>query len=167
MLGKSRKIRKAGLAALLVACIAFELFCINIYMSRLSSTWSQKGLWDQYYALCTPTEGPPGADSRKQFCEQPVIAFKLNWRGETFYSQNEVIPIRDDDDFTHFISQIGSRTFYGIMEYSRYRGEFQRRLPTQLKGKACIVYDRNQKFVLSKVPCAPDDPERKDPKSTN
>ena len=130
------------------------------------STWSQKGLWDHYYSLCTKAEGPPGADSRKRFCEQPVIAFKLNWRGETFYSQNEVIPIRDDDDFTHFLSQIGSRTFYGIMEYSRFRGEFQRKLPANMKGKACIVYDRNQKFVLGKVPCAPDDPERKDPKTS-
>jgi hypothetical protein len=90
-----------------------------------------------------------------------VISYKLNWRGETYYSQNEVIPMRDDDDFTHFLSTIEDRTFYGIMEYSRYRGEFQRKLPAKFKGKTCIAYDGNLKFVLAKVPCAPDDPERK------
>jgi hypothetical protein len=131
-------------------------------MPRLSETWSQKGLWDYYYGVCTRTEGPPGAPAVKRFCEQPVIAYKLNWRGETFYSQNEVIPIRDDDDFDTFLKQVDDDTFYGIMEYGRYRGEFQRRLPSRFKGKACVVYNRNLKFVLAKVPCAKDDPERKE-----
>ena len=83
-------------------------------------------------------------------------------RGETFYTQNEVIPIRDDDDFDHFLAEIGDGTFYGIMEESRYRGGFQRDLPKRFKGKACMTYDGNLKFVLVKVPCAKDDPQRVD-----
>ncbi len=159
---RNRVVRRVSLVAMLGSGVALAVFCLNVYMPRLSETWSQKGLWDYYYSVCDRVEGPPGAHPPKRFCEQPVIAYKLNWRGETFYSQNEVIPIRDDDDFDHFVSQIGEETFYGIMEYPRYRGEFQRELPSELRNQACVVYNRNKKFVLAKVPCAPDDPERKD-----
>jgi hypothetical protein len=136
-------------------------------MPKVSEPWSQKGVWDYYYDQCTPTDGPPGGRVEKRYCDEPAIAYKLNWRGENFYSQNEMIPIRDDDDFTHFLNQSGEKTFYGIMEYGRYRGEFQRKLPARFKGKACIVYDANVKFLLAKVPCAPDDPERKERKNTD
>lgn len=160
LLVRNRVARRLGVAAILVSGFALGAFFLNVYMPRLSETWSQKGLWDYYYSVCKPTDGPPGADPRKTFCEQPVIAYKLNWRGETYYSQNEVVPIRDDDDFDHFLTQVGDRTFYGVMEYGRYRGEFQRRLPAAVKNQACVVYNRNLKFVLAKVPCAKDDPER-------
>lgn len=161
LLVKNTRVRLAGLISTVVAGAALAVFSLDVYMPRISEIWSQKGLWDYYYSACTRVDGPPGSHKDKRYCEQPVISYKLNWRGETYYSQNEVLPMRDDDDFTHFLSQIEDRTFYGIMEYSRYRGEFQRKLPATLKGKACIAFDGNQKFVLAKVPCGPDDPERK------
>ena len=162
LLFRNRRVRIASVVAIVAGGAGLALFCLNVYMPRLSDTWSQKGLWDYYYAACTRTDGPPGSHPAKRYCEQPVVSYKLNWRGETYYSQNEVIPIRDDDDFDHFLSQIEDRTFYGIMEYGRYRGEFQRQLPAHFRNKACVVYNRNLKFVLAKVPCADDDPERKD-----
>lgn len=160
LLVRSFAARAVGSIAMILSGLVLAVFCLDVYMPRLSETWSQQGLWEDYYSKCNEVEGPPGSDARKTFCEQPVIAYKLNWRGETFYSMNEVIPIRDDDDFTHFLSQSGDRTFYGIMEYARYRGEFQRKLPANLRKQTCIVYDENLKFVLAKVPCAEDDPER-------
>lgn len=159
-LARNRLIRRSGLATMMVAAFGFTVFCLNIYMPAISSTWSQKGLWDAYYAQCTRIEGPPGAHRFKKFCEEPAIAFKLNWRGETFYTQNEVMPMSKDNDFDYFLEQYGDETFYGIMEYSSFRGSFQRALPARLKGKSCIVYDGNIKFALVKVPCAPDDPYR-------
>lgn len=162
VLAPNRKVRIGGVVSVVVSGVVLAAFCLNVYMPRLSETWSQKGLWDYYYSVCTVTEGPPGSDSRKTYCEQPVVSYKLNWRGETYYSANEVIPIRDDDDFEHFLKQVDQGTFYGIMEHGRFRGEFQRQLPAHFKDKACVVYNRNTKFVLAKVPCAKDDPERKD-----
>lgn len=162
LLFPNRRVRLGAFGGVVASGALIAIFSLQVYMPRLSESWSQKGLWDYYYDVCTPTEGPPGSDPRKTFCEQPVISFKLNWRGETYYSANEVIPIRDDDDFDHFIANIGDGTFYGIMEYARYRGEFQRRLPARFKNKSCVAYNRNEKFVLAKVPCADDDPERKE-----
>jgi 4-amino-4-deoxy-L-arabinose transferase-like glycosyltransferase len=155
---KNTLARRAGVALIVLSGLTLTVFCLDVYMPRLSQVWSQKGLWDYYYGACTSTTGP---DARKRYCAQPVIAYKLNWRGETFYTQNEVIPVRDDDDFDHFLANVGDGPFYGIMEYSRYRGEFQRRLPARFKNKACVVYNENLKFVLAKAPCEANDPERK------
>jgi 4-amino-4-deoxy-L-arabinose transferase-like glycosyltransferase len=160
MLLRNLKVRRAAVGLIFASSVALGIFCLDVYMPRVSQTWSQKGLWDHYYSVCERTEAPPGADTRKTYCAQPIVAFKLNWRGENYYSANEVIPIRDDDDFTHFLSQNEDVTFYGIMELARYRGEFQRKLPKELKSKNCIVYNENLKFVLAKAPCEKDDPER-------
>lgn len=160
-LTRNRLVRRVSLAVVFVTAVAFTVFCLDYYMPRISSTWSQKGLWDAYYSMCNRTDGPPGAHDFKRFCEEPAIAYKLNWRGETFYTQNEVIPIRDDDDFDHFLAENEDATFYGIMEMSRFRGGFQRELPPRFKGKACVVYEGNLKFVLAKVPCTAAEREAK------
>ena len=161
-LGRDIKARKAGLIAAVVASAAFTLFNLNVYMAWYSHDWSQRELWDTYFALCTKTEAPPGADRRKTYCREAAIAYKLNWRGETFYTHNQVIPIRDDDDFTHFLAENKGQPFYSIIELPRYRGEFNMRLPGELRGQACIVYNANMRFELVKVPCAKDDPLRLD-----
>ena len=160
MLMRNRAVRRVSVGLVAAGAVAMTYFSLDVYMPTISQTWSQKGVWDHYYGHCERVDGPPGAHPPKRYCGEPVIAYKLNWRGETFYSQNEVIPIRDDDDFTHVVNGVGAETFYGIMEYSRYRGEFQRELPARFKGKACVVFNGNLKFVLAKVPCRPDDPER-------
>lgn len=160
VLARNRLVRRAGVRCVAISALAFTVFCLDKYMPAISSSWSQEGLWEAYYEQCTPEEGPPGAHRFKRYCVEPTIAFKLNWRGETFYTQNEVIPVTDDKDFVHFLEQIGDKTFYSIMEYSSFRSSFPRELPARFKGKACLVYDGNNKFALVKVPCAPDDPHR-------
>lgn len=161
-LARNRVLRKVSLGAVFLTSVAFAVFSLDVYMPKISSTWSQKGVWDAYYEQCTPLDAPPGSHEFKRYCEEPTIAYKLNWRGETYYTQNEVIPIRDDDDFDHFLEEVGDGTFYGIMEMGSFNGSFQRSLPERFKGKGCVVYDGNLKFVLAKVPCAPDDPHRVD-----
>ena len=162
VLARNRLMRWMSIGAVFLTSVAFTVFCLDYYMPEISSTWSQKGVWDAYYSQCTRMEPPPGAHEFKRYCEEPAIAFKLNWRGETFFTQNEVIPIRNDEDWKHFKKEVGDQGFYGIMEESRFRGEFQRELPDRFRGKACIVDDDNLKFVLVKVPCAPDNPHRVD-----
>ncbi|MBA2665248.1 MAG: glycosyltransferase family 39 protein [Bradymonadaceae bacterium] len=164
LLTRNRRMRRAGVGLLLASGFALAVFSLNVYMPKITSTWSQKGLWDRYYELCTKTDGPPGSDKRKHYCEEPAVSYKLNWRGETYYTANEVVPIRSDNDFTQLLGQVGDDgTFYGIMELSRFRGEFQRKLPEKYKDRSCVVHDDNLKFVLAKVPCEKDDPNRLEP----
>ncbi len=162
LLFRGERLRKTGLIMLFVTGFSLAVFGLNIYMPTISPTFSQQYLWDRYYELCTKTEGPPGSDSRKHFCEEPAISYKLNWRGETYHTANEVIPIRNDADYTKFLEQVGDGTYYGIMDKNRYRGDFQRKLPARYKDRACVVHNENMKFVLAKVPCEADDPARVD-----
>ena len=108
------------------------LWALNVYMPAISSTWSQQGLWDTYYALCTPIEPPPGAHPQKydRYCEESAIAYKLNWRGETYYTMNEVLPIRDDEEWDYFVEMNDGRCFYGIMEQSRV-ASFRNAVPAE------------------------------------
>ncbi|MEM1348746.1 MAG: glycosyltransferase family 39 protein, partial [Myxococcota bacterium] len=162
MLMRNRAVRACGLGVLVAASLGMSVYALHVYMPQYSSAWSQAKLWEAYYAQCDEVRAPPKSDVRKTYCRQPIIAYKLNWRGENFYSHNLSIPIRDDDDFTHFLSQQKGETFYGVMEMARFKGEFARKLPQELRGKACITYSGNLKFLLAKIPCAPDDPMRID-----
>ncbi|MBH24900.1 MAG: hypothetical protein CMH57_10685 [Myxococcales bacterium] len=163
MLGARKlKLRRVGAGVVGVAAAAMLLFCLDVYMPTISSSWSQKGIWDTYYSVCERTEGPPGHDEKKRYCAEQVLSYKLNWRGETYYTQNEVIPIREDDEFDYFIRNNDGRPFYAIMERSRWNGEFKRKLPDPFKGKACAVHEDNIKFVLVRAPCGPGGPAKKD-----
>jgi len=162
MLMRNRVVRAWGLGMIVAASVGMSVYALNVYMPQYSAVWSQGELWKAYYAQCDEVDAPPGSDARKTYCKQPIIAYKLNWRGENFYSHNLSIPIRDDDDFTHFLSEQKNEPFYGIMEMARFKGEFARKLPRELRGKACITYSGNLKFLLAKIPCAPDDPARID-----
>ncbi len=159
---RNRATRRWSVSILCAGALAMVLFCLNVYMPAISGTMSQKSIWDRYYELCDPIEPPPGADRRKTYCEQPAIAFKLNWRGETYYTANEVRPVRSDEDWDVFLEEVGDGTFYAIMQHARFRGDFQRSLPERFRGQTCLVHDSNLKFVLAKTPCADDDPARVD-----
>lgn len=160
LLWRTVKMRVVSFALMFISTIVFTYFTMNVYMGWYSDAWSQKELWDTYKSYCTKVDAPPGADRRKPYCKQPPVAYKLNWRGETFYTHNLVVPIRDDDDFRYFIKQNKNDGFFAMMEMPRYNGEFKRKLPGKLRGKSCVVYNRNQRYILVKVPCASNDPQR-------
>ena len=178
-LAKNRVVRRVSFGLMFLSGLGMAIFCIDIYMPTISSTWSQKGVWDAYYSHCNRLDVPadPGEreqmcvendnwsicehyDEKKRYCEEEAIAYKLNWRGETYYTQNEVIPIRDDKDWDAFVKQQGKNGFYGIMQRGRYHGGFKRNLPSHFRGKSCIIYKGNIKFILIKVPCTQKDKDR-------
>ena len=159
-------LRRLSIGAIALSALLMTAWCLYDYMPTLSPTWSQKGVWDRYYERCERTEGPPGADDKKRFCAEQALSYKLNWRGETYYTQNEVIPIREDHEFEHFIKNNKGKTFYAIMEFSRYNGEFQRKIPAEFKGKSCLVDTGNIKFALAEVPCKTKEGTMTPPSST-
>jgi 4-amino-4-deoxy-L-arabinose transferase-like glycosyltransferase len=179
LLVRNRVVRRISFGLIFLSALGMTIFGLNYYMPEISSTWSQKGVWDAYYSHCNRIAVPEDPakreqlcaetgnwkicehyDEKKRYCEEEAIAYKLNWRGETFYTQNEVLPLRDDQDWDSFIDRRDRQPFYGIMQRGRYHGGFKRSLPDRLKGDSCIVFKRNIKFILIKVPCTEEDEER-------
>ena len=124
--------RRVGFATIATAATAMAIWGLNWYMPQLSTHWSQKYLFDRYYDEChhvdsdqqvidafTPSlAGITPFDYRpKQVCREEVISWLLTWRGETFYSNNEIRPIqKENKQMQPYLKEInkGARYFVHI-----------------------------------------------------
>ena len=145
LLGLSRR----GLTAMRVgvASVAalFAFWALNVYMPLLTPSWSQRYNFEAYYGDCTPLEQPPEIieaytplvrragldfvadffDSKpKRVCREDIISWLITWRGETFYSNNEIRPInKEATQFEPYLRESNKgKPFYVLMERGRNGG---------------------------------------------
>jgi 4-amino-4-deoxy-L-arabinose transferase-like glycosyltransferase len=155
------KIRIWGFGALAMMAVALAMWSLNYYMPSLSPHWSQKYLFDSYYDSCTLEENPLDVDEAyrpilarlgmeklaayfrfetKRVCREDVISWRITWRGETYYSYNELQPItKEPKQFKPYLEERnGGNKYYALMERgnpSRLKTKTDR-ISTQLKRKA-------------------------------
>jgi hypothetical protein len=143
--------------AMAAAAVVVSGWCVHRYMPAISETWSQRGLFDAYYADCTPTDPPERLYSGRIRCREPLIAYKMYWRGETWHSQNTVIPLRKDSQVDHFMSSEAAQdVYYALTERSRVAHQFRSELPSERQEFMSTVHDGNAKFVLLRIGTAGD-----------
>jgi hypothetical protein len=75
----------------------------------LNPHWSQRDEFWTYYS--------------ERLRNEPIAAYLMNWRGETFYSRNEVKQIKDPNKLREFVSQPGPE--FVIVDHARYQGMVQ------------------------------------------
>jgi 4-amino-4-deoxy-L-arabinose transferase-like glycosyltransferase len=143
-------VRAAALSVTMTCATGLTVWSLDVYMPNLAVDWSQGYLWSTYYSLCTEIEEPESAHELKRYCREPVIAYKLNWRGETYYTQNEVIPIENDTAFSHYVDQNEGRSFYAIMQRGRV-SSFRSALRPEMRPGVEEVHTENLKFILVRV----------------
>jgi 4-amino-4-deoxy-L-arabinose transferase-like glycosyltransferase len=128
--------RNVAVFALLSLAIAFAVFCGWFHWRSLSPHWTQRDLFWEYYHQSTPDE--------------PIAAYQMNWRGETFYSRNTVRqvgrPGAPSATLAEFMNGPGQRKWF-LMEQSRINGLRQALGTAQMK----VVESRNNKFALAVV----------------
>ena len=121
-------------------------------MPMLGPHWSQKYLFDRYYDTCVRGQNPRPIDEAftpliadttledyiayrgKPVCEEEVISWLLTWRGETFYSNNQIRPIqKENKQFRPWLEEHnrGAR-FYVHIERTRAKG-FEGRVESHVK----------------------------------
>jgi hypothetical protein len=125
--------RKVVLLSLVGLAISFAIFLGWFQWRRLSPHWTQRDLFYEYYRQSSPDE--------------PIGAYLMNWRGETFYSRNTVKQLKKQQDLSEFIEGPGPRKWV-LVE--------QARLPVmrQALGNSArikVIESRNNKFVLTSV----------------
>ena len=141
--------RNLGFGALAMMAVALAMWSLNYYMPMLSPHWSQKYLFDSYYDTCTRETNTAEVDQAyrpwlvslgmeglasyfryhpKRVCQEDVISWRITWRGETYYSYNELQPItKEAKQFQPYLEERNhAQKFYALME----RGSH-----TQLKSK--------------------------------
>jgi len=148
LLGLCRTFRiRTAATALGLCAVAFTTFVLDRFLVDISPHWSQKHVFATYFRL---RKGP----------EEPVVAWMMYWRGENFYTSNQIYDHRiDAADKTVFLgdrnteklqtylsSHRGRRIFFLI---ERYRLETLRSLlPEAARPSLEIVDDSNNKVYL-------------------
>jgi len=112
--------RRAGVTLVMGGAVALTAWGLFVYMPAISPTWSQRGVWMSYWNDCTRIPAPPNADPKKIWCEESSLIYRITWRGERYYSQNEAVPLTNDDDMRFFVSYNGETPFYVMTDRTRY-----------------------------------------------
>lgn len=142
--------RTVAVFAVCGLAVAFAVFSGWFHWRRLSPHWTQRDLFWEYFHQSTPDE--------------PIAAYQMNWRGETFYSRNTVRqvgrPGQPEATLAEFMAGPGERKWF-LVEHSRLNSLRQALGTARLR----VVEARNNKFALA-VAERPDDrqqPQRIEP----
>ena len=116
----------------LAGVLAFALWFNWGHWVDLSHHWTQRDQFWRYYSMRKPGE--------------PIAAFLMNWRGETFYSRNTVKQIKDNANvgMTNYAAQPGRE--WSLVEHNRL-GILKNAVGAD-KTVRIIDQDLNVKFVL-------------------
>jgi 4-amino-4-deoxy-L-arabinose transferase-like glycosyltransferase len=137
---------RLGAAALVGAIgIVYGAFILDRYVPDLGPHWSQKHVIASYYAH---RAGP----------DEPLIVYNLYWRGENFYTRNEVYSQPELNEKWAWVQpdNIGPQQWFArhkgtriFMLLERSRLESVRGiLPVESRDKVHIVDDSNNKLLL-------------------
>jgi 4-amino-4-deoxy-L-arabinose transferase-like glycosyltransferase len=126
--GTARKIAMTlgGLA------LVFSVYGTHVYFNQMTPHWSQKYYFDTYYSQRQPGE--------------PVGAYLMNWRGETYYSKNTVRQLKSSGELQTFLTQSPGRKWL-IVEQYRYSG-MKSSMPSEYAAVTRIIDRSNNKFYL-------------------
>ena len=170
--------RRFGVISVILSAVCACYFSLHIYLPTIAPHWSQWELWQEYYQRCEPYDRtsdeeqnqfmthmltfskrvPLNLDVFSTWCKSPAIAFRMNWRGEAFYTHNTVVPALHTKDLKPILQTWGvwdewqpNKKFYIFTERSRMKTELERSLPKYLKGQYREVFGEGRRFVLLEV----------------
>jgi 4-amino-4-deoxy-L-arabinose transferase-like glycosyltransferase len=143
-----RRARRWGALGLSAAAVLFTVFLLDVYMPDVAPYWSQKGPIATYYK------------SRRSPAER-LIAYQLYWRGETFYTKNEIYegPTEDrtvfdqegaDDKLKAWMGRHrGQRAFF-LYERGQ-QSHIEGMLPSEARPSFTVLDSSNNKFSLAQA----------------
>jgi hypothetical protein len=130
-----------------VVAVAFTFYLLDVYMRQVSDHWSQKPLIAKYYEM-------------RRSPDEKLIAWQMYWRGETFYTANEIyegpmkertvfLGDRNAENLKEYLTRNHGKRVFFIVEQSRY-GTLQGLMPANARPTLKIIdRERNNKFYLA------------------
>jgi 4-amino-4-deoxy-L-arabinose transferase-like glycosyltransferase len=144
----SRRARRWAIGGLGAAAVVFTFFLLDVYMPGVAPFWSQKIPIATYYR-------------HRRSPQERMIAYQMYWRGETFYTKNEIYegPPDDrtvfdqegaDDKLKAWIaSHRGHRHFF-LFERGQ-QSHLQSLMPPEARASFQVLDSTNNKFSLAQV----------------
>ncbi len=141
-----RKLVRPAIVGLCGLSVVFTWFLLDVYMVKVAPYWSQK-------------DGVAAFYKHRRSTEEKLIAYQMYWRGETFYTKNEIYegPMEDrtvfdmeaaDEKLGDWIKSHRGRRVYFIYERGR-QGHLQNLLPPEARSSFSVIYDTNNKFSVA------------------
>jgi len=154
-----RRARGVGFAVLASTAGLMAFWTLNQYMPSLAPHWSQKYLFEAYYTDCTLYPNPQpiedaftplvrraGLDGvadffdskSKRVCKEDIVSWLITWRGETYYSNNEIRPLNKATQLGPYLQEMNKgKTFYALLERGRNSG-----FESKVKGESRKLRDQ-------------------------
>jgi len=133
--------RRWALYGVCAVSVLTTVWAIDVYLVQIAPHWGQRETISEYYRRRT---GP----------EEPLVAFQLNWKGENFYTGNNVPAfVSSGKKFTDWVEsqkQNGVAVMFFTTEHSRV-GTLQRELGSPQKFELLTDTKLNDKFVLARA----------------
>jgi 4-amino-4-deoxy-L-arabinose transferase-like glycosyltransferase len=118
--------------ASLVAAVLFAIFAVQVHFNRASQHWSQRAIVQTYLTTKKPGE--------------PLIAFQMDWKGETFYAKNQEIQIKKSGaDLKKLVERPGRE--FVLVQTDRFGG-MKSALGREWESKLRVIDRSNQKWYL-------------------
>ena len=141
-----RRFQSAGVVGLCLASVAFTYFILDVYMRQVTTYWTQKEPIAAYYKT-------------RRSSDERLIAYMMYWRGETFYTKNEIYegPKEDrtvfdtgnaDQDLQTWVERHRGRRVFFIFERAR-QSRLVSLLPAEARGSFKVIHDLNNKFMTA------------------
>jgi 4-amino-4-deoxy-L-arabinose transferase-like glycosyltransferase len=105
------------------------------FFNAMGPHWSQRHLFDTYHALRQPDE--------------PVAAYLMNWRGETFYSRNEVTQAKNNTRLKQWLSKHKGKRKFILVEQHRLKKLKDQLSPAQKRSLRILDRSCNKFYLVS------------------
>jgi len=137
----ARRIRRWAAVGVCAVSVLSCLWVIDRYLIQISPHWGQRETISEYYRH---RAGP----------EEPLVAYQLNWKGENFYTGNNVsVFVSSGKRFSDWVDsqkKNGVQVMFFTTEHSRI-GSLQRELGSAQKFELLTDATLNDKFVLARA----------------
>jgi 4-amino-4-deoxy-L-arabinose transferase-like glycosyltransferase len=135
------RVRRACLVAFAAFATLVAAWAIDVYLVQVAPHWGQKETITTYYQ----SRASP---------EERLVAYQLNWKGENFYTGNDVPAfVSSGKRFTDWVDaqrKSGAKVMFFTTEHSRI-GTLKRELGSVRKFELLTTPALNDKFVLARV----------------
>jgi 4-amino-4-deoxy-L-arabinose transferase-like glycosyltransferase len=143
-----RRFRRGALAALCIGAVVFTFYLLDVYMRDVAPYWSQKQPIATYYR-------------ERRSPDERLIAFQMYWRGETFYTKNEIYegPTEDrtvfdqegaDEKLKEWINHHRGHRHFFLFERGQ-QSHLQNLLPPEARASFQVIDSQNNKFSLARA----------------
>jgi 4-amino-4-deoxy-L-arabinose transferase-like glycosyltransferase len=164
-LGFFYEMRKAAIYGFCGIALLWTVYNNHVFMIHLTKHWSQRGLFDTLKrdsALWKAKLDQPWIDGNQEpIPAEPLIAFKMNWRGEKFYSRNFDLQIMGTNSYNRLYNAVErlkqpGRPMYFLTEASRL-DQLKRGVGSYNAPHLRVIDNSNNKYILVKMALPPVD----------